>query len=178
MRDSLIRVILKMIFYFRQTNQSWGLRLVGGHDVGTLLKVEKVKLFAKIFHPIPIIIKLFHCNRLRIIHVASLVRIMIIYNFKLLKLEMSNKLFDGSQDCFRASILFSKPGWSVYYSWRLRTLILGSWSGESSQHRGSEGGRCPGQCPEHPGHPDEALRGGGVDQVSGRGHHESDSGAR
>jgi len=26
----------------RQANQSWGLRLVGGHDVGTLLKVEKV----------------------------------------------------------------------------------------------------------------------------------------
>jgi len=26
----------------RQGNQSWGLRLVGGHDVGTLLKVEKV----------------------------------------------------------------------------------------------------------------------------------------
>ena len=29
--------------FSRKGNQSWGLRLVGGQDVGTLLKVEKVK---------------------------------------------------------------------------------------------------------------------------------------
>lgn len=29
--------------FSRKGNQSWGLRLVGGQDVGTLLKVEKVE---------------------------------------------------------------------------------------------------------------------------------------
>ena len=43
----MLILLLLIPCHFRQSDQSWGLRLVGGHDVGTLLKVEKVKLLQK-----------------------------------------------------------------------------------------------------------------------------------
>ena len=47
LRQFDVGIVVIIPCHFRQSNQSWGLRLVGGHDVGTLLKVEKVNLLQK-----------------------------------------------------------------------------------------------------------------------------------